>query len=68
MRMFIEVIDKTITEYISFNKTAVAACRGRIAATEVVEHSSTEEQLVVHRKNRKFAEDTDLAVLQIDLD
>lgn len=68
MRMCIEVIDEAIAEYISFNKTVVAACKDRIAATEIVEHSSTEAQLVVHCKNHKFAEGTDLAVLQIDLD
>lgn len=53
---------------ISFNKTAVAACKGRIAATGVAGHNLAEAQLVVHCKNRKFAEGIESAVRRIGLD
>lgn len=67
MRMFIgKVIDET--KDVSLNKIAVAACKDRIAASEVVERNLVEARLAVHCKNCKFAEGTDSAVRRIGLD
>lgn len=59
---------KSSIKFVSFNKIAVAECKDRIVAMGVAECNLAEARLVTHRRNRKFAEDTDSAVRRIDLD